>query len=172
MRTVLAFALLALLAHPVRADRLTYADELAVGMSGFLLPVPAAMRAAASFRNPGEFLVVPMLAVAFARASTPHRSLELRFDSVGYASRLLAGVRWRVIDRAVAPYAALRLGASNLLPPLAENPLDFQVSASAVLGVEVVVHATTEVDVEFEVSAFAGAPVAGVTLVVGGRWHR
>ena len=177
LAAAIAFSPLSALADPpgetpaaVIAPRAANPDELAVGASAYLLPVPAAMRLADTFHSTGSWPVVPMATVMFAHASTAHRSLELRLDTIGLASRVEGGVRWRLLDRAVAPYFALRAGPSLLLPPLTSAP-DVGFSFSIAAGVETLLPSRFQADLEIEVGGFGGVPVAGVTLVVGRRGH-
>jgi hypothetical protein len=169
-----AIAIVLVLAATARADTPREADpeQLSAGVASYLLPVPAAMRAAASLRETGERLVVPMAVIAYDHSLTSRQGIDVRIDSVGLVTRLEAGWRFRAWDRAIAPYGALRMGASAMLPPLADGSLELSFCTSAHAGVELLPTRHVEIDVDFEVAAFAGVPVAGLAILVGPRGRR
>jgi hypothetical protein len=166
--------ILLVLATSARADgpRETDPEELSAGVASYLLPVPAAMRAAASLRETGERLVVPMAVIAYDHSLTSRQGIDVRIDSLGLVTRLEAGWRLRAWDRAIAPYGALRMGASAMLPPLADGSVELGFSTSANAGVELLPTKHVEIDVEAEVGIFANTPVAGLTILVGPRGRR
>ena len=166
--------LLVALAQTAHADAPREADpeQLSAGVASYLLPVPAAMRAASSLRETGERLVVPMAVVAYDHSLSSYEGIDLRIDSVGLVTRLEVGMRIRVWDRAITPYGALRLGVTAMLPPLSDSGIEPSFSISANTGVELLATKHVEVDVELEAAMFAGTPVAGLAILVGPRGRR
>ncbi len=172
-RAIVIAAAATVVAASARADtpRETDPDELTAGIASYLLPVPAAMRVASSLRETGERLVAPMAVVAYDRSLSSRQGLDLRLDSVGLVTRLEVGLRLRAWDRAIAPYGALRLGATATLPPLSGGGVEVGFSISADAGLELLATRHVEVDVELEAAMFAGIPVAGLAILVGPRGH-